>query len=164
MLYARFNVCLKSVLFTWILSSARAILETTVQPVSYYIVRLVQFWEASRIEILDGYGRHIVESFPILKRNTRNMSRYQYVDLERASGAAKLGGLIMNETDPFYSLISKVFGHRASSVTTDLLIKKSTTGKQVEEDIDTAWMRRKLNDIKSVNQERGYNNKDAEEA
>ena len=36
----------------------------------------------------------------------------------------------VNKTNPFYGDIFKVFGYRAASVTTDVLMKKSFTGKQ----------------------------------
>ena len=57
----------------------------------------------------------------------------------------------VNKTNPFYGDIFKVFGYRAASVTTDVLMKKSFTGKQAQEDVDAKWMEYKLKTIKETN-------------
>ena len=113
--------------------------------------------KASQAQFFDTHSdfKKRVQAFLVMKAYCHFTHEKQMSIDDRANKCLKeyrtLAELWVNKTDPFYSLISKVFGLRASSVTADLLMKKSTARKQAEEDIDSAWMKSKLRDIKTSN-------------
>ena len=94
-----------------------------------------------------------VQAFLVMKVYCRFLHEKQMSLEERASKCLKeyenLTKLWVEKKGPFYGHISKLFGSRAAWVTTDMLLRKTNSGKQ--EDIDSAWMQSKLRDIKNIN-------------